>query len=146
LLLPHFCAYFSLQTLQFLLEGTQTYFLSRGAGYPSYATGTVIGAGSRGAAALLEIFWPPLPENCILSHFFFIEHLLLGQERGLNPAKTFFFENAYFWEKSGLIPVKTFVLAFPILAFSVFPPCPKIVPAPLETVIYRLALTVYSNV
>jgi len=34
LLLPHFCTYFSLQTLLFL---SQEYFFSQGAGYLSYA-------------------------------------------------------------------------------------------------------------
>jgi len=38
LLLPHFCTYFSLQTLQILRRGAQKYFLPQGAGYPSYAT------------------------------------------------------------------------------------------------------------
>jgi len=38
LLLPHFCNYFSRQTLQFLLMGAQEYFLPQGAGYPSYVT------------------------------------------------------------------------------------------------------------
>jgi len=36
--LSRFCAYISLQTLQFLLVGTQKYFLPAGSGYPCYAT------------------------------------------------------------------------------------------------------------
>jgi len=40
LILPHFCAYLSLQTLQFLLTWAQEYFLPQGAGYPNYATAT----------------------------------------------------------------------------------------------------------
>jgi len=39
LLLPHFCTYFSLQIVQFLLAGAQEYFLPPDAGYPSYTTG-----------------------------------------------------------------------------------------------------------
>jgi len=39
--LPNLCSYFSLQTLEFLLEGAQKYFLPQGAGYPSYATGFI---------------------------------------------------------------------------------------------------------
>jgi len=43
LLLPHFCTYFSLQTLYFLLREAQEYFLPQGVGYPSYATDTIPG-------------------------------------------------------------------------------------------------------
>jgi len=39
LLLPHFCTYFSLQTLWFMLTCAQEYFLLQGVGYPSNATG-----------------------------------------------------------------------------------------------------------
>jgi len=100
-----------------------------------------IGAGSRGQLLPWKYFGsplgdlpPPPPGNCILSKqtqsevgedlFFFKEHLLLGQERGPNPAKTFFYfyfylentgtrmrsksgedlflENAYFWDRKAV--------------------------------------------
>jgi len=38
-----FRAYFSLQTLHFLLVGAQKYFLPPGAWHPSYATDKIIG-------------------------------------------------------------------------------------------------------
>jgi len=40
-LLPRICAYFSLQTMQFLLVRTQKSFLPQGAGYPRYATASI---------------------------------------------------------------------------------------------------------
>jgi len=80
-----------------------------------------VGAGSRGAAAPLKIFWALLgdlrpPENCFPSHFF-REYLLLGQERGPNLAKTFFLKERLFLEqKSGPNPAKTFF--FGVSSFS----------------------------
>jgi len=91
-----------------------------------------IGAGSRGAAAPLEIFWPPLgdfcpPETCILSHFWD-----KNQKNAPNPAKTFFLENASFRDKKNApVPAMTFISRSRLWRSRSCPPCPKIVPAPL---------------
>jgi len=106
---------------------------------------------------------PPPPEICILIHFG--ERLYSGQISPPNPAKTFLFsffgERLYSRQINAPNPAKTFILfiyfffwtkkrskssddvyfAFPILALSVLPPCPKIVTAPLDMwLVYSLTL------
>jgi len=103
----------------------------------------IIDAGSRGAGAplaqLLPSPWDLYPEP------------FLGQENASNPAKTLFLENTYFrdkktlqfrrrpffiwrtlfWSQETSNSSEDLHFAFPILALSVLPPCPKIVSAPL---------------
>jgi len=42
---PRFCAYFLLQTLQYILAGAQKYIFTPGAWYPSYATDKITRVG-----------------------------------------------------------------------------------------------------